>query len=1170
MDEYEEMDEWEAMYGADIEAANVLAAMENEVTKSSTLPESVSAVKAVKTVEKSTSAVKSVKNVAISRPLDENYVLKRPPMDVKSIACVLSSGERVFLRTKQKEIKEEETNKESWKLGVPIKEMLENIEKRKVQAVVDEENETMDMDVEPDRVHQDELWLNKYRPKHFIDLLSDERTNRDVLGWLKSWDACVFKSKAKAPLKPAFRFGNDKAAATESKPPEDIRPEHKIILICGPPGAGKTTLAGIAARHAGYNPIEVNASDDRTSSVLREKIISAMEMQSIFGNSRPNCIILDEIDGALHGNEGRSAIGALQELIATPYSTKKDKSKKAKHPLIRPIICICNDQYAPVLRPLRKLAKIFVLSTPDQRQLMSRLKFICKNESLEAPTSLLSALCQRADNDIRFCLNSLQFASARTKQLTSSMIEDMMGQKDLSKGAYDVWDVIFYEPRQKKKDDTISSFTRAFEAADRFASHELVLNGLHDNLLPLAFNDPTLVKVHQALECMEFADLVDTQIRTHQQYALMSYYSVAAVAVSYACCTGSRRRIEYPKSNYDHRRNLEKSQSILEALIDSNKSFRVGPRVLMVDVLPWLMRILNPNIQTGHSRDEKQHLDRLIELLTSLHVSYRPLHLPGGVTDYVLEPAINELVLYKHLENPRPLLPIATRQLIAREVELETLRRADHTPSAAIPGDIEEVKTQSIPTVAPDSPVTRHPFGYIKRKRQDDVKTTKKRFAVRFKFNEGYTSGIKRPNVHNGSEQFQFVSMGRDRLLSSLTIYSAGNQDTSIDHARKGSKSFSIKNENPEDETPENSSPKQSLAIPIHRLSLNRPYGVVITSKPSPMKLKEVAPEITPTKVNKHSITLLENKQRKPSLVDPALKVEERLQQLGQIYAQKQAAKQDDVQYTFQPKISYHSSKLNRQGSVHERLYNQAKQSKPSPVSLLETTSINIKPTKSSVGDRLHRKAQEYKAKQEAIRRAESLEATQLRNRRKISDKSLQLLQRQKSNQPKTVEPLKSEIPKRINITQAHNIYARQLEWKEQKDARTARERWYQEKEEKQACTFQNPYLSNDGLSAPSSDSFYTKAIKWAKEKEANRRRKEQIAEFERMKSCPFKLVKAKKPSNKDKALEEIVAAFYKENYQDSIIPYPWQQHATENGDVYYYNPLTQMTQWEIPMNTKR
>lgn len=36
------------------------------------------------------------------------------------------------------------------------------------------------------------LWVEKYRPKGYFDLLSDESTNRSLLIWLKMWDKIVF------------------------------------------------------------------------------------------------------------------------------------------------------------------------------------------------------------------------------------------------------------------------------------------------------------------------------------------------------------------------------------------------------------------------------------------------------------------------------------------------------------------------------------------------------------------------------------------------------------------------------------------------------------------------------------------------------------------------------------------------------------------------------------------------------------------------------------------------------------------------------------------------------------------------------------------------------------------------------------------------------------------
>ena len=62
-------------------------------------------------------------------------------------------------------------------------------------------------------------------------------------------------------------------------PPPFIEIEYSPIsfrsLLYGPPGLGKTTLAHVVANHAGYNVVEINASDDREYSA--NKIIYLCE-----------------------------------------------------------------------------------------------------------------------------------------------------------------------------------------------------------------------------------------------------------------------------------------------------------------------------------------------------------------------------------------------------------------------------------------------------------------------------------------------------------------------------------------------------------------------------------------------------------------------------------------------------------------------------------------------------------------------------------------------------------------------------------------------------------------------------------------------------------------------------------------------------------------------------
>jgi replication factor C subunit 1 len=367
------------------------------------------------------------------------------------------------------------------------------------------------------------LWTEKYRPTTLKDFIGNKTNVTRLVEWLQAWHP-EMKGEGSA----------------------------KAALISGPPGIGKTTAAILAAREAGYDYVEFNASDTRSKKALSEfmnEMIGTSSVSEFFRagaikpsgssvHSRRKVIIMDEVDGMSGGDRG--GIGELIKYI------KKTQS---------PIICICNDRSHPKVRNLANYCVDLRFRRPDANQIRSRIMTIGFREHMDLKPNTIDELVANTQSDIRQILNVLSTWKLKASSMSFDEAKKMgtIAGKDFEMGPFEIVRRFLsgYEFRKESINDLLNLYFYDTSLIPLMI-HENYLHVVQPHLVPGTLNAKQKNLRHLELisltaDALSMSDMVDQRIRREQEWGLSPSYAVFSCLLPGYFMNGAMAgRIDFP------------------------------------------------------------------------------------------------------------------------------------------------------------------------------------------------------------------------------------------------------------------------------------------------------------------------------------------------------------------------------------------------------------------------------------------------------------------------------------------------------------------------------------------------------------------------------------------------------------------------------------------------
>ncbi len=215
------------------------------------------------------------------------------------------------------------------------------------------------------------MWSEKHRPQIISDMVGNEESRAAIMEWFAKW------KKGTKPL-----------------------------LLVGPPGIGKTTMAFLVAKQFGYDMIGLNASDVRSKSRINEILTPVLGNVSILGTPM---IFVDEVDG-IHGRSDYGGASALIDIL--------------KEPTV-PIVLAANDDTSDKMKGIKKAVKTIYFKRIPPRLLRVYLENILKKESAKLSPGSLIKVIDKSRGDIRSMINLAQSLVTGFNPQTETVFESI-------------------------------------------------------------------------------------------------------------------------------------------------------------------------------------------------------------------------------------------------------------------------------------------------------------------------------------------------------------------------------------------------------------------------------------------------------------------------------------------------------------------------------------------------------------------------------------------------------------------------------------------------------------------------------------------------------------------------------------------------------------------------